>query len=634
MSNVVIDIAAEFTGKKSFKQADTATDKLNKGVKNLGRNLGIALSVGAVLSFAKASVKAAAEDEKAQRQLALALTNVGLARDVAGTESFIAKLESEFGIVDDKLRPAYQSLAIATKDTVESQKLLQIALDVSAANSLDLEAVSKALSKAYLGNNTSLGKLGVGISKADLKAKSFDEIMNDLAGTFKGAATANAKTFSGQMAKLSVSFSNAQEIIGKGLIDSLMILTESENLDSLQTSIVNFATTAAESFRKLAGFLKENEGLLKSIAKILLVTFVGTKLIAGITAVVTAIQAVAKAMRFLRNTAIGAAIAQAAVLNPLAAVAYGAALLGVIAATVKGVEALTDKYEDLNVAMENAQGLAHLAELESKYAIKTLATKKKLTEEELKALKAKRLQQAIDKANLALGKGSEVFDMEKIQNAAALTNQAEQLGKATNGSQILQIANDTARLNLKRSISQLEDAIALKDEAAIIAATKRLNEDVKIYNAISGQNIQMKSIETILNSLKPKDLINLDNLYKALELLKQIAGGGASAKGSTGSALGAPSMPSSLNPISGAGGVRGAKVFSNPELQYFEDLNEYMYRDLFAGGKNPFATSSSSSAPVTIVNNFGVVGDPNAAAELMNQTFQEAIDRGTLRVTR
>jgi hypothetical protein len=92
-------------------------------------------------------------------------------------------------------------------------------------------------------------------------------------------------------------------------------------------------------------------------------------------------------------------------------------------------------------------------------------------------------------------------------------------------------------------------------------------------------------------------------------------------------------MPSSLNPIKGAGGVRAPKAFSNQELQYFEDLNSAMYADLFANGKNPFATSSSSGTPVTIVNNFGVVGDPNAAAELMNQTLQQAIDRGTLRVT-
>ena len=76
--SVVVNIAAQWTGNKAFKQADTATDKLNRGVKSLGKSLGLALSVGAVLAFGKAAVKAAAEDEKAQKQLALAKKMLGL----------------------------------------------------------------------------------------------------------------------------------------------------------------------------------------------------------------------------------------------------------------------------------------------------------------------------------------------------------------------------------------------------------------------------------------------------------------------------------------------------------------------------------------------------------------------------
>jgi hypothetical protein len=36
---VVINIASEFTGKKAFKQADTATSKLSKSTKNLSKTL-------------------------------------------------------------------------------------------------------------------------------------------------------------------------------------------------------------------------------------------------------------------------------------------------------------------------------------------------------------------------------------------------------------------------------------------------------------------------------------------------------------------------------------------------------------------------------------------------------------------
>jgi hypothetical protein len=121
MANVIIDIAAEFTGKKGFKQAETATDKMEKNVKKLAGALGLAFSGQAILAFGKASIKAAAEDEKAQKQLALALKNVGLSRDAASSEDYIQRLQSEFGILDDKLRPAYQTLAVATRDTQQAQ---------------------------------------------------------------------------------------------------------------------------------------------------------------------------------------------------------------------------------------------------------------------------------------------------------------------------------------------------------------------------------------------------------------------------------------------------------------------------------------------------------------------------------
>jgi len=58
MSNVAINIAAEFTGKKAFKQAETATQKLTGNVKKLAAATGIAFGANAILAYSKASVKA------------------------------------------------------------------------------------------------------------------------------------------------------------------------------------------------------------------------------------------------------------------------------------------------------------------------------------------------------------------------------------------------------------------------------------------------------------------------------------------------------------------------------------------------------------------------------------------------
>jgi hypothetical protein len=576
MASVFIDLAAEFTGKKAFKQADSATEKLTKNVKQLAKTFGFAFGTAQVIAYGKASIKAAAEDQKAQQQLALALKNVGLGRDAATSETYIQRLQSEFGIVDDLLRPAYQTLAVATRDSAEAQRLLNLSLDIAASTGKDLGTVTAALSKAYLGNNTALSKLGVGISKADLKAKSFEEITSQLTTTFAGSATAAANTFQGSIDKLGVATANVSEIIGTGLIDALTNLGKDTSVADLATNMEKAATYLADVIRGV--------GVL------------ATKL---------------KDIPILGNINVG--------------------MIPIVGSYIELL-----RQAGVQTAEIKASDNAHLASLQSQFKVtsKIVNNAKKLSAEELKQLQAKRLQQAIDKANLALGKSSDVFDMDKIQVAAALTSQAEQLGKATSSAQLIQIANDTARLNVKKSISDLEDAIAAKDEKAIIAATKKLNADLGVLNALTGQNNQMKAIETILNGLRPKDLINLDNLREALRLLGLIAnygegaGGGSSGSAPTAPAGSMPALSQYGTPLGGA----GSPTLSNDYLQYLEDLNQYQYGDLFANGKNPFATSSSSSGtPVTIVNNFGVVGDPNAAAELMNQTLQDAIDRGTLR---
>jgi hypothetical protein len=133
-----------------------------------------------------------------------------------------------------------------------------------------------------------------------------------------------------------------------------------------------------------------------------------------------------------------------------------------------------------------------------------------------------RSQLAIDKAKIALGKGDDVFDINKIQLAAAELNQAQLLGKVTNSAQLLQITNDLARLNVKQSILALEDAIAAKDIKAIEAGTAKLNKDLAILGALTNQEVKLRDIESILKDIVPKDLINIANLDEAIAKLKAI----------------------------------------------------------------------------------------------------------------
>jgi len=580
MSNIVIDIAAQFTGKGAFKQAETSTEKLTAGVKSLAKTLGVAFSATAALNYAKASVRAAAEDEKAQKQLALALKNVGLGRDAATSEGFIQKLEKEFGILDDNLRPAYQQLAVATRDTAESQKLLQLALDISASTGKDLGSVASALSKAFLGNNTSLSKLGVGISKADLKAKSFQEITAELSKTFAGSATESANTFQGSIDKLSVASNNAKEIIGQGLIAALQGLSEEDGINDLTDDIENFATEVSKAIQAVGLLL----GLLKSAPELLAKT--GGPLFKLPKAFTGALFDLEKLSKF---TAIGA------------------------------LSGLFDFLQEPVSGDSTAAGLAHLAELEAKYAASALKGGKKLTAEELKQLKAKQLKLAIDKANLALGKGSNVFDMEKIQLAAAEKSAAEQLGKVTSQAQLLQITNDLARLQVKQSILDLEEAIASKDVAAITNATNKLNADLKILGALNNQDLKLRDIKSILDSILPKDLINLANLDAAIAKLKMIAGAGTSG-GAAGAGMG-----------TGAGAGAGT-----PSL--LDALAAGSFVPVVGGGYSTSAGNYASSGfpgaqkngGVTVVVNAGTVANPDELTTMIQNAVISLNKRGDL----
>ena len=173
-------------------------------------------------------VKSAIEDEAAQLRLANALKNVTAATDaqISAVEQQILKTSLATGVADDQLRPALQRLATATGSVTKSQDLLNLALDISAATGKNVETVSNALGKAYEGNTSSLSRLGVGLSTAEIKTLGLEGTVKQLAETFGGAATVQANTFEGQIARLKVGFDEAKESVGAALLPTLQRLLD------------------------------------------------------------------------------------------------------------------------------------------------------------------------------------------------------------------------------------------------------------------------------------------------------------------------------------------------------------------------------------------------------------------------
>jgi hypothetical protein len=212
--------------KKKLGEADKAVENNSSKISEFGKKAAAAFAVAAAAAVAYGTklaidgVKAAIEDEQAQLRLANALREATGATDaqIKATEDMILQTSLATGVADDQLRPAFQRLAVSTKDTTKAQELLNLALDISKGRGLELETVANALGRAQDGNTTALGRLGLGLSKAELSTLSFTEVQAKLSDLYGGAAAANAETFQGKIDRLKVGFDEAKESLGVALL--------------------------------------------------------------------------------------------------------------------------------------------------------------------------------------------------------------------------------------------------------------------------------------------------------------------------------------------------------------------------------------------------------------------------------
>ena len=595
----VISIASKFDA-KGFKQADTALGKLNGTAKKVAGSLGLAFGAAAIAQYGKAAVKAFADDEAAALRLNRAVENLGIGFANPAIADYIANLERSAAVADDILRPAFQGLLTTTGSLTQSQKLLNDAITISRASGVDLATVTEDLGKGYVGITKGLTKYNTGLTRAELTSKSFNEILGVILKRSAGAAEDYLDTTAYKFDVLSVATSNASEIIGGGLIDAFALVGGGTDANDAAYVIEGIATALAKVSVQAGRTIGVIPTLIQNLKKLPRDIFAG----------------------------------------------FAGAQLGVNVV-------IPQKKEEVKLTLTQKKQEELLAKLE-KDSIRREKERLALKNKQLATDKAKAI---IAKGEAALLKGNEVFDMDKIQIAAALTNQAEQLGKATSSAQMLQIANDVARLNVKKSILALEDAIASKDEAAIIAATNKLNADLKSLSALTGQSVKLSDIKSILESLKPVDLISQKNLDDALAKIREMLALLASATGQSKAGVPASSSLGSgipagdyIAPVSMTDALAASTDSlleyadaANARANAFADLLDMQnYADFLSlidyqksvgdlGGYSPNMNSGAGyGSGNTIIVNTGV-GDPNAIAEAIDQVLVNAAQRGTLR---
>jgi hypothetical protein len=250
MTDLAIRIATTMDA-TGLNKADKQVKSFEKSVKSLGRTLGVSLSVAAVVAFGKKAAQAFIQDEKEAQRLTTAVKNLGLELSAPAISQYIDNLSKISGVTDSQLRPAFQALLQTTGSVTASQQALQQAIDVSVGSGIELTTVSQDLANAYIGVTRGLRKYNLGLTQAELKAASFEEISVRLNKQFSGANAAFLDTYAGKLQRLGTAAGEAQEAIGASVIELAMAVTGASDVEQLIgkiASATDFAVARLDNF--------------------------------------------------------------------------------------------------------------------------------------------------------------------------------------------------------------------------------------------------------------------------------------------------------------------------------------------------------------------------------------------------
>jgi hypothetical protein len=279
MSQLKLTIVGDPTPlKNATRVAERSLRNLSKVTSNVGNNMnkalgavGLGIGLATLTNGLKNATKAASEDRKSQGLLANALRNtVGATTEaIAGAEQYIKKTQLSSAVLDDELRPALATAVRATGSLTGGQKLLDVALDVSAGTGKDLSTVTNAMAKAFNGNTASLKKLLPSI-------KDGSNFMGQLETQFAGAAetAANLDPYK----RLEVIFADIQETVGTALLPALEefsnYLASPEGQENVRV-IVDLFVAMGKAVGNVIVWLIKNIAVVKAVVAAVVVLKLG-----------------------------------------------------------------------------------------------------------------------------------------------------------------------------------------------------------------------------------------------------------------------------------------------------------------------------------------------------------------------
>lgn len=211
---------------KGFESVAAASDKsLGKSEKS-AQSLGTTMSkVGAVVTGAGiavgaglvGTVKAFEKSEASAEKFATAVKGMGSGIDTARIQKLAFQLQQVSTVTDNQVVAAARWGAVYGLTTAQLEKLLRVAVDLSAQTGQSLDATTKALARAATGGSDKvLTKWGLQLDETARKADAFGTTVDAAMAFAGGAAAKHANTFSGQLTRMGNNWTDVKEKIGAG----------------------------------------------------------------------------------------------------------------------------------------------------------------------------------------------------------------------------------------------------------------------------------------------------------------------------------------------------------------------------------------------------------------------------------
>jgi len=434
-----------------------------------------AAALGGLAVAAFSAAKAAAADAAAQAQLAgqLVRTTGASQAQIAANEAFISSVSRSVAVADDELRPALSTLVTGTKDLASAQRLLKVALDVSAATGANLGTVSEALSRGFNGNNRALARLSPELKTLIAEGADFAEILKVLETNFGGAAQEAANTAQGGMKKLAIAVDEAQESIGTALLPYM-------------EQLVPLLVEGAKWFERNSKAVTIAVAAFGSIAAVLLAAKVALGIYNVMAAATTAVNTALATSGFAVQISTGIGIASAVA---------GAAALAGIALTIKNATQANYEYAQSAKTVTEETGLMKVMIDRAREA----ADKKRAAD----AAAAKALAAAASAAEKAKNAATQLFNNTKKALADAkqsLRDYATSLADTVRGyvslSNAVSLSNDREkayndalqeRLNAYAALNKLQQSGIFTYEQMAEASERVANAETAVNKAQSGR---------------------------------------------------------------------------------------------------------------------------------------------------